>query len=296
MTGPPDDRRALWLMAAPFLVGVGLLVLIPAAGTVAMSLQDWDLVRMPSFRGLGNFRELVADPVFRIALRNSMLFAAIAVPLRLVGALTFALLLHRGGRVFALGRAAVLVPTIVPDVAYALLWLWILNPLYGPVNVALGSLGLPTPAWLTQPTPARWAIVIMAVFQLGEGFLIAVAARGQVPRELHDLAAVSGAGPWGRFVRVTLPLMAPALLLILMRDTIVTLQTTFVPALIVTDGGPPPYATTYLPLFAYRNAFEYLRYGYASAANVLMLILTASILWLQFRLIRRWWSGLRLPV
>ncbi len=282
------ERRVLWLMAAPFMAGIVGLVIAPALGSLAMAFADWDLVRPPRSVGLANFRELIDDPVFRIALRNSLLFAAAAVPIRVVGALGLALLLHRRDRVSAAGRVSVLIPTVIPDAAYALVWLWLLNPLYGPLNLALGAVGLPTPSWLSQPTPARWAVVIMSAFQLGEGFLIALVARRHVPAELHEIATISGAGRWSRFVRVTLPIMAPALLLIAMRDTILALQGTFVPALVVTDGGPPPYATTYLPLFVYRNAFEYLRYGYASAATVVLLALTASILWLQYRLVMRW--------
>jgi multiple sugar transport system permease protein len=282
------ERRALWLMAMPFLVGVCVLVLIPAIGSFAMAAYDWDLVRPPRFVGLDNFRELVDDPVFRISLRNSLQYAGAAVPLRLLLAVALALLLYGRSRANAAGRVGVLVPTIMPDVAYALVWLWILDPVYGPLNVALGALGLPTPAWLSQPTPTRWAVVLMGSFQLGEAFLIVVAVRRLVPHELDEIAAMSGAGRFARFVRVTLPIMAPALLLIAMRDTIVTLQSTFLPALLVTKGGPPPYATTYLPLFAYRNGFEYLRYGYASATTVVMLVLTASILWLLYRAFGRW--------
>jgi multiple sugar transport system permease protein len=282
------DRRVLWLMASPFLVGVCALVLMPAVGSLSMALTEWDLVRPPRYVGLANFRELIDDPVFRISLRNSVWYAVTSVPLRLAGALGLALLLHRPGRLRSAGRVAVLVPTVVPDAAYALLWLWILNPLYGPLNLALDAVGLPTPAWFSQPTPARWAVVLLGLFQLGEGFLIALVARRNVSEELYEIAAVSGAGPWGRFTRVTLPMMAPALLLTAARDTILSLQATFAPALILTEGGPPPYATTYLPLFTYRNAFEYLRYGYASASTVVMLALTASILWLQYRIVVRW--------
>jgi multiple sugar transport system permease protein len=286
------ERRVLWLMAAPFLVGVSALVLLPAFGSLAMTFFEWDLVRSPRYIGLANLRDLFDDPVFRISLRNSLLYTVTSVPLRLIGALTLALVLYGRGRLRTTGRVAVLVPTVIPEAAYALLWLWILNPVYGPLNLALAGAGLPTPAWLSQPTPARWAVVIMGLFQIGEGFLIALVARSQVPEELDEIAAGSGAGPWSRFVRVTLPIMGPALLLIAARDTIVSLQATFVPALILTDGGPPPYATTYLPLFVYRNAFEYLRYGYASAAIVAMLALTASILWLQYRIVVRWRSRL----
>ena len=87
---------------------------------------------------------------------------------------------------------------------------------------------------------------------------------------------------------MTLPLLAPILVLLFCRDLILSLQATFIPALIVTDGGPPPYATTYVPLFVYRNAFEYLRYGYAAAATVVLLAATLATIAIQYRVARRW--------
>jgi multiple sugar transport system permease protein len=282
-----SERRLLWVMAAPFVVGVAVLVLAPALGTFSIAAFDWDLLGPPRFVGLGNFRELLDDPVFRISLRNSLLFLAAAVPLRLLGAVVLALALRGRTRGQAVGRVAVVLPTVVPDAAYALLWLWLLDPLFGPVNLALSALGLPAPAWFARAGPARWAVILMSVWQLGEGFLIALVARRQVPRELLELAAINGAGRWGRLARVSLPIMAPALALIAIRDSVMALQATFVPALLVTEGGPPPAATMYLPSFAYRNAFDYLRYGYASAALVLMVAVTLSLVWLQFRLAAR---------
>ena len=282
-----SERRLLWVMAAPFVVGVAVLVLAPALGTFSIAAFDWDLLGPPRFVGLGNVRELLDDPVFRISLRNSLLFLAAAVPLRLLGAVVLALALRGRTRGDAVGRVAVVLPTVVPDAAYALLWLWLLDPLFGPVNLALSALGLPAPAWFARAGPARWAVILMSVWQLGEGFLIALVARRQVPRELLELASINGAGRWGRFARVSLPIMAPALALVAIRDSVMALQATFVPALLVTEGGPPPAATTYLPSFAYRNAFDYLRYGYASAALVLMVAVTLSLVWLQFRLAAR---------
>ena len=114
----------------------------------------------------------------------------------------------------------------------------------------------------------------MSLFTIGEGFVILLAARQALPRELYELAAIEDATWWDVFRRVTLPLMAPVLLLLFLRDTILSFQGNFVPALVVTDGGPPPYSTTYLPLFVYREGFEYLRYGYAAAATVMMFVLT----------------------
>ena len=274
-------------MAAPFLIGVLVLVALPVLLTAGMSLFRWDLIRSPRFLGLANFRELIGDQIFRTAMRNSLSYMAIAVPLRLVVALGLALLLQPRVRGMGTARGAVFMPAVIPDVAYGLLWLWILNPIYGPLNLGLQALGLPTPSWLSQPGPARWGVIIMGVFQLGETFLVALAVRRFVPVQLYELAAEQGAGPWSRLWRVTLPLMTPALLLLLLRDTAMALQATFVPALLVTEGGPPPNGTLYLPLFVYRNAFSYFRYGYSAAATVWMFALTASIVWLQYRVVRR---------
>jgi multiple sugar transport system permease protein len=281
------EHVGLWLMAAPFVIGSVALVIGPAIGTFALALFEWDLVGDVRFVGAGNVRTLADDPVFPIALRNSLTYAAIAVPIRVVAATALASLLWRRRRGAGLGRGAVLAPSVVPDVALAVAWLWILNPLYGPLNLALGASGLPTPAWLTEPSVARWAIVLIAAFQIGEGFAIALAARRSIPRELEETAAATGAGPWSTYARVVLPAMGPALLLLTARDTVAGLQTTLVPALVVTDGGPPPYATTYLPVFVYREAFEYLRFGTAAAATSVMLLVTSAALWLQYRALVR---------
>ena len=290
-----SERRQLALMLAPYLFGLTVLLLIPALVTFGLALTEYDLIRSPRFVGFDNFAELVDDDVFRKALLNSLVFAAIAVPLRLAGALGLALLLHR--RMPGVGgyRSSTMLPTVVPDIAYGLLWLWLLNPVYGPINTFLSWhaepnttwLGYPLPQWLTHPNDARAAIILLSVFTIGEGFVLLLVTRQGIPTELYDLAALEDATAFGLFRRVTLPLMAPILVLLLARDTILSLQTTFVPALVVTQGGPPLYSTTYLPLFVYRNAFEYLRYGYAAAATVMMFVLTAVIVAFQFWFLRR---------
>jgi multiple sugar transport system permease protein len=281
------ERGLLWLLV-PYLSGLALLIALPAGIAFALALFEYDLIRSPRFVGLDNLRELLRDDVFRIALRNSLAFAAIAVPLRLAGALALALLMHRRFRGVGAYRTSVYLPTVVPDVAYALVWLWIFNPLYGPLNLALVALGVPAPQWQTDAGAAQWAIVIMSLFQLGEGFLIALAARQSLPEELYELAVVEAAGPVYTFRRLTLPLMAPTLALLVFRDTIFSFQFNFVPALLVTGGGPPPYSTTYLPLFVYQTGFEYLRYGYAAAATLAMFVVTALIVFVQWRIIVRW--------
>jgi multiple sugar transport system permease protein len=295
-----SERRQVALMLAPYVFGVTALVALPALVTFALAFTEYDLLRSPSFVGLDNFRNLADDEIFGIALKNSLVFAAIAVPLRLVAALGLALLLHRRYTGVGTYRSGAVLPTVIPDIAYGLVWLWLFNPLYGPINLLLRvagdsptttAWGVQPPQWLTHPNDARAAIIIMSLFTIGEGFVILLVTRQGLPAELYDLAALEDATAWGVFRRITLPLMAPILLLLLARDTIFSLQWTFVPALIVTEGGPPLYSTTYVPLFVYRNAFEYLRYGYAAGATLTMFLLTALIVWLQWRIVRRWRKG-----
>jgi len=282
-------------MLTPYIIGLVGLVLLPAAVTLALAFTEYDLIRRPRWIGLGNVTMLLDDPIFRIALRNSLVFAAIAVPLRLLLALGLALLLHRRTAMVGTARTAVAMPVAVPEIAYGLLWLWLFNPLYGPVNqvLRLGGMngltvfGRTPPQWLTDPVDAQAAIIVMSLFTIGEMFIILLATRQALPPEVYELAAIEDATTWDVFRRITLPLLAPVLGLLLLRDTVASLAFSFVPALVVTEGGPPPYATTYLSLFVYRNGFEYLRYGYAAAATLLLLALTLIAVLAQWRLVRR---------
>src|SRR5690606_19037589 len=151
------------------------------------------------------------DHVFRIAVFNSLLYIVLAVPLRLVGALAFARLLQRPSRESLIGRAIVYLPTVMPDLAWALMWLWTLNSLYGPLNLMLGAFGIDGPDWMVDPVTARFGIVLMMVWQLGEGFIVCLAALGSVDPDLPDQAAVDGGGAWSTFRSVILPVIAPAL-------------------------------------------------------------------------------------
>jgi multiple sugar transport system permease protein len=286
--GPTSRYRAeLRLMLAPFLGGMALLIGLPALLTLAIAFTDYDALALPAWVGLRNFDLAFHEELFRIAVGNSVLFMVLAVPLRLAGALALALLLkgrRRGSRLY---RSAVYLPTVIPDVAYALIWLWIFNPVYGPLNKLLGLIGLPQPAWLVYSSTALPAIVIMSLFQIGEGFVVLLAGLQGVPRDLYDAAAVDGGGRWRMFRSITLPLLAPWLLLLTIRDMILSLQSTFTPAYLMTGGGPY-YATLFLPLMIYEEAFDRFRFGLASAMMVLLFLGLGALLWLVHDLVGGW--------
>ena len=282
-------RTQLLLMLAPFLVGMIVLVVIPAAGSLAVAFFDYSPLNPTSFPwvGLGQFGTLAADPLFWTALGNSLLYTLGSVPLRLAGAVGLALLLDRPRKGIRVYRAIAYLPTIIPDVAYALVWLWIFNPLFGPINQVLRALHLPLQSWLIDVGGARSVVIIMAAWQVGEGLVIMLAALRDIPPDLLDAALVDGAGRWQRLRSLVLPLIAPTFLLLLFRDTIVSLQDNFAPALLVTKGGPH-YATLFLPLKIYFDAFQNFRFGYGAAMIWVLYGVTALIVFLQFISTRRW--------
>ena len=275
------------MLAWPYLAGLILLVAVPATATLLLAFTEFSGVQPPRVSGFDNFVRLARDRQFAHALFNSLVFVTLSVPLRLVLATGIALLLNRRARGIGAARAAAYLPSVVPDAAYALLWLWMLNPLYGPLTLSLHAVGLPAPDWLTDPWAARSGVVLMSVFQIGEAFVIALAARRAIPHRLYEAAVVDGASP--RFVlwRVTLPLMAPVLALLALRDVVFSLQASFVPAFLVT-GGDPNFATRFLPLYIYEQGLVYFRLGYAATMTLTMFVVTAVVVYAQARLVRRW--------
>jgi len=284
------SRRPLtaWAFLAPYAVAVGLLIALPALLNVGYAFTDHTgLTRDPQFVGFANVRRMVADGFLLDSVEASAVHVALAVPLRLLAAVGLGLLLaapRPGGRWF---RVAVYLPTVVPDVALAVLFLWVLNPLYGPLNQVLGLVGHPGFTWLSDPGTARVAVALMLVFPIGEGFLVVLAARRLLDGRLYEAAALEGCGPFGQLRRLTLPLLAPVLLLLAVRDTILTLQVNFVPAYVLTDGRPAN-ATLYLPVYIFDQAFEFSGFAYGALITTVLMVVTAVVIAALLLAVRRW--------
>ena len=286
-----NERRQVGLMLVPYLAGALLLFVIPAQISFVLALTDADLLTAPRFIGFDNFGALADDPFFGGVLWRSALFVAVAVPLRLALATGFALLLHARFTGAGAGRTAAFLPTVIPDTAYALIWLFLLNPVYGPVNGLLGLVGISPVSWFSDGTAAFAAIVIMLSFTMGEAFIVALAARQELPGELYALARLEGASAWYVLRTVTLPLMAPVLLLLAIRDTAVTLQASFTVTYLLTDGGPDR-ATLFLPIYSFDKGFEQLQYGYATAMMLLGFTTCLALAGIQYLVVRRWHFGM----
>jgi len=263
----------LRLLLLPYLLGTLLLIGVPALLTFVLAFFQYDTLSAPQWVGLWNFEDIFGDPLLWVALRNSLYFIFLAVPLQVLLALTLALLLNQRRRGTGLYRAAVYLPTVIPDVAYALIALWIFNPLYGPLNLILRGLGLPAPEWLINPDTAKLVFVIMSLFQIGEAFVILLIGLQDIPPEVNAAAAVDGSSARQTLQHITLPLLLPWIALITFRAVIVAFQWTFAPSIIMT-GGDPYYATLFMPLIIYEEAFDRLRFGPGAAMMLIVVVMT----------------------
>ncbi|MCC6792456.1 MAG: sugar ABC transporter permease, partial [Thermomicrobiales bacterium] len=190
-----SHRFQLGIMLAPFIAGMLLLEFIPALLHLPLAFTSYNALQPPVFTGLDNVREMLSDRIFWIAVGNSMLFIVLGVPARIGGALLLAYLMFRPRRGGAIYRAAIYLPTIVPDIAWAVAWLWILNPIYGPLSQTFQFVGLTAPGLTVGEWGPRFAIILVLAFQLGEGFVVCLAALGDIPRDLKEQSAVDGGTP-----------------------------------------------------------------------------------------------------
>lgn len=265
------------LFVLPYLVGTLILTALPALATVGVAFTEYNSIQPPTWTGINNFVRLLNSVYVRQSLQNSIFFIALAVPLRLLGALLLALLLQTKRRGFGFHRAAIYLPTVIPEVAYALVWLWILNPLYGPLNMALRGIGLPGPDWLVEPQTARLSIVLLSLFTIGEGFVVLLTGLKTIPKAYYEAATVDGASVWQSFWRITAPLITPWLLILVFRDMLISLQNTFTPSFVMTYGGPY-YATTFVPLLLYEIAFDFFDFGMAAALLILTYLMIGLVI------------------
>jgi len=280
-------RAQTFALLAPYLLGAAALIAIPGLLSFVLSLTFYDGLHPPIYVGLLNFHDIRFEPLLWVSLRNSLFFVILAVPLRLLGALSLALLYNRPRRAVGIYRAAAYLPTVIPDVAYALVWLWIFNPLYGPLNIGLRLLGLDPPAWLVSYTWAKPALVFMSLFQIGEGFVILLAGLKNIPQDYYDAAHVDGASRLQALRRITLPILSPWLVLLSVRDVILSFQNTFTPAYLMTGGGPY-YATFFAPLLIYEEAFDRFRFGQGAAIMLIVFVVSLLLILMLYWLFEGW--------
>lgn len=283
------NRRELrlgLLFVAPWLAGFLIFTLYPLLASLYLSFTDYRVLSPPRWVGLDNYRDLLRDfDSFWPSLANTA-FLFFELPLALVLGLAIALLLDLKLRGMTVYRTIYYLPSVVPTVATAMLWMWLLNPEYGLINAALRAVHLPAPTWLSSPTWAKPAIILMDLWGVGGGIVLYLAALQGVPTDLYEAAALDGAGPLQRIRHVTLPAISPVIFFNLIMGVIGTFQY-FTQTFVMTRGGPNN-ATLFYALNLYRNAYEFFRMGTACAMAWILFVITLAATLVVFKSSARW--------
>jgi multiple sugar transport system permease protein len=248
---------------------------------VYLAFQDWNLIAEPEFVGFKNFERMLKDPLLGQSLKATTLYTFISVPLGLVASFMLALIINTKVRGIAIFRTIYYLPSIVPAVANAVLWAWILNTEFGLLNVLLRGIGLPKIKWLQDPAWALPALILMSLWNAGSAMIIFLAGLQGIPDILYEASEIDGAGRWAKLRHVTIPMMSPIIFFNLIIGMIGTFQV-FTAGFLITDGGPQN-ATLFLVLYIYRNAFEYLDMGFAAVLSWLLFFIITALTLFVFR-------------
>lgn len=300
----PGARReafTFYMTVSPWVLGFLVFMLGPMLASLYLSFTRWDMLTPPQPIGLRNYEVMFTrDPDFWQSLRVTSIYTVFSVPLRLLAALSLAMLLNQATRAVGLFRTAFYLPSVVASVAAAILWVWILNPRFGPVNGLLRLVNLPAPSWFTDPSFALWGLILMSTWGVGGEMLIFLAGLKSIPQHLYEAAEIDGAGRVAKFWNVTVPMLSPTILFNFVMSLIGAFRT-FDAAFVISTArggapGSPLNSTLFYMIHLYRNAFEWLKMGYATALAwvlfVIIFVLTiialrTSSLWVYYEAERR---------
>lgn len=280
----------VWFVA-PALALIGVFFFLPVAAALVMSFTDFDLYALGDasrmrWIGLGNYRRLLADPLFWTSLRNTLYFVVVGAPLSVAVSLGAALLVnHRLVRWRGLFRTLFFLPVVTTLVAVAVVWRYLYHPRYGFLNHVLSLFGLSPVDWLGDPDWAMPSLILMAIWKnFGFNMIIFVAGLQNIPRRFYEAAEIDGAGAWQQFRHITLPMLAPTFLFVAVITMIGYLQL-FAEPYVMTQGGPAN-RTLSLSLLMFQEGFRWWNMGYASALAFVLFAIIGLATLLQLRLRR----------
>lgn len=261
------------LFTSPWIIGFLIFTAYPVIDSLYLSCTDYRILSPPHWVGLANYRELLTDHDYFWPSMANTAFMFLELPVALILGLAFALLLNQKLRGIGLFRTMFYLPSVVPVVATAMLWLWILNPQRGLLNAFLHFFHIPVLPWLASPAWSKPAMIVMDMWGFGGGMVVYLAALQNVPQELYEAAKLDGAKGLRLIWHITLPQISPVIFFNMVMGVIGTFQY-FTQSYIMTNGGAPDNSTLYYALYLFQNAFTYFRMGTACAMAWILFAIT----------------------
>lgn len=282
------EARAGVLFALPWILGLAVFTVIPLVLTFYIAQTRFQITGPPKYIGLQNYAAIWADPAVWKSARNTLMFAAISVPIKLALALMLALMLNRVTALSGFYRTVFYLPFLMPAVAGSIVFILLLNPGAGPVNLMLEALGLHPPDWLRDPSAALWTLILLSLWPLGVETLVFLGGLQNIPRDVSEAADLDSPKGWHKLVWITIPLITPMILFNLVIGIIYSFQV-FTQALVIGGTtGRPAEATLMYMVVLYRAAFRYFNMGYAAAMATVLFVVVLALTLLIFRTARSW--------
>jgi len=285
----PRERREAWeavLFLSPWIIGFICFTAGPVLFSLGLSFFKWDAIHPARFHGLGNYRQMLHDPLLSKSLWNTAVYAGMYIPGSIGVALTLAMLLNQKLRGMGVFRTIFYLPYLTAGVATYTLWLVVFDPKSGLINRFLRLFFDNPPGWLSDPNWSKPALVIMAVWSVGGMMLVFLAGLQNISDQLYEAAEIDGAGPISQFFNVTVPILSPTIFFNTIIATIASFRV-FEPALVLTSGGPSN-STLFYVYHLFNRAFTFGQFGYASAMAWLLFAIVLVLTVVQIRMGRRW--------
>jgi multiple sugar transport system permease protein len=283
-----SEARAGFFFALPWMLGLTVFTIIPLLLTFYIAQTKFQITGAPKWVGLQNYEAMWTDPAFWTSARNTLLFAVISVPLKLILALGLALLLNRATALSGFYRTVFYLPFLMPAVAGSIVFMLLLTPGAGPVNIILEAAGFHPPDWLLDPKAALWTLILLSLWPLGVETLVFLGGLQNIPSDLAEAADLDSPRAWHKLVWITIPLLTPMILFNLVIGIIYSFQI-FTQALVIggTTGTPAESTLMYMVVL-YRAAFRYFNMGYAAAMATVLFGVVLLLTLLIFRTARSW--------
>ncbi|MEM9418876.1 MAG: sugar ABC transporter permease [Planctomycetota bacterium] len=284
-----NERRKLgmgMLFISPWLIGFAIFGIYPICMAVYYSFCDYDVLRSAVWVGPMNYTDMMTDDVFWKAIYNTMVYAVFSVPLGLMLALVIAVMLNRPivGRSFF--RTFFYIPSIVPLVAVAMVWMWLFNGDLGLMNYGLSLIGIEGPQWLADAAWTKPTLILSSVWQVGGAMVLFLAGLQDVPKSLYESADLDGASPVGQFWHISVPMVSPVIYFNLIIGIIGSIQEFVKPFVMLPNGGENRSALLFA-VYIYENAFLYGNMGYACAMAIVLFFIIMFLTWLATRAMGR---------
>ncbi|EXX87970.1 ABC transporter permease [Paenibacillus darwinianus] len=283
-----DDALYGWLFASPWVIGLLVFFAVPLISSLYFSFTTYSILQPGEFVGFRNYAELMSDSVFWKSFSNTIYFVVFFVPLSIFFGVALAMLLNMNVRGMSIYRTIFFLPTLVPAVAMAVLWMWLLNPGFGLVNGMLDVIGIQGPAWLGSETWSKPSLILMSLWGIGQSVVIYLAGLNDISQDYYEAGDIDGASWFHKMKSITLPLLTPVIFFNLVMGIIGAFQQFTLPYTMTGGRGTPADSMKFYVMYLYDNGFKFFKMGYASAMAWILFIIVMALTALIFYNSKKW--------